>query len=837
MSTVVHVPSDGLLEDAKYILIGEQPGRTEMRVGKPFSGPAGKVLDECLNAVGISRFECYKTNVIKTLDKPLEHYITQSRSGISVSSDGQFFFRLLDEEIQKAPKDAVFVLLGNVALYAVAQRWGITKWRGSPIHPVGLTQWAVPVIHPATVLPPKRVYKNKLLIQHDLLRAKNLREGDLVPQQPVVKWLLTEQEVLNALSELYADGLNGIPVDYDIEIHNMEVSCISFTTKDNFAYVIPFLNERGDIFSPQAETEIWIRIAQLLEDSRVAKRGQNITFDSHFLLRKYGIKIAGQLDDTMVMQNTLMMDYPKGLDFITSIWTTLPYYKDDGKNFFRQGGKWETLWQYNGSDSIACRTAAPKQLEALQKQDNLPAYRRSAKLIPILTYMQEHGIRVDVDGMVKEFHRLKEEEVRLLDELSSMAGFALNPNSPKQLKEYLYGKLGYKPYVNRKTGGESTDNIAMKRLKRLGVKEAGLILRIRKVRKITGTYIPLNEDGWPKKVDLDGRIRCSYNPSGTKFSRLSSSENIFETGMNMQNWPHDLRRFLLADEGYIFYSPDLSQAENRIVAYVGNIGPMIECFETGKDVHKLTAALIFQKPVDEISNVDGSSKLGDGTQSERFWGKKANHGLNYDYGYRSFAILYEIPEKEAKWIVDRYHAAYPGVRLGYHAYVKSLLLSNRTVLNLMGRKTKFLDEWGDSLFKEAYSCIPQGTVGDVINERGLEFIYYSEDSDFAPVELLTQTHDDIAFQVPVTTPWIQHARILRKLRASLETPLTTHYGREFVIPSDISIGLNMHKESGAELKAKKFPKTDEELARFLKETYHQLTTKELTKTADRTMWS
>ena len=151
----------------------------------------------------------------------------------------------------------------------------------------------------------------------------------------------------------------------------------------------------------------------------------------------------------------------------------------------------------------------------------------------------------------------------------------------------------------------------------------------------------------------------------------------------MQNIPHSLLKYFLFDKDYIGYRIDLSQAENRIVAYVGNISQMIEAFENGIDVHKLTGSLIFQKPVEEITDEDGTCALGDGTHSERFWAKKANHGLNYDLGYRSFALLYELQEREAMWIVDRYHMAYPGVRNNYHALVKRLLREGRTIENLM----------------------------------------------------------------------------------------------------------------------------------------------------------
>jgi len=304
------------------------------------------------------------------------------------------------------------------------------------------------------------------------------------------------------------------------------------------------------------------------------------------------------------------------------------------------------------------------------------------------------------------------------------------------------------------------------------------------------------------------------------FSRLSSSENIFGTGMNLQNWPDRALQFLKPDDGYVYYSMDLSQAENRIVAYVGQIPQMIHAFETGQDVHKLTASLIFGKPYDEISSEDGSCSLGSGEYSERFWGKKANHGLNYDLGYRNFAFYYEIPESEGKFIVERYHAAYPGVRNGYHAYVRAQLQRGRTVTNLMGRRTTFLDEWSDKLFKKGYACIPQGTVGDVINERGVSYIYYNQ-IDFKPVEILSQVHDSIGFQIPLSVGWEVHADMLLKIRRSLETPLTIH-GRDFSIPADLLMGLSLSKSQGIEMKGDRFPRTTPELAKLLENNYNAL---------------
>ena len=411
-------------------------------------------------------------------------------------------------------------------------------------------------------------------------------------------------------------------------------------------------------------------------------------------------------------------------------------------------------------------------------------------------------------GMRARSVSMKEEVSTLLAELETVAGEPLNPNSPKQLKDYFYIKKGYHPYKKRGTGKVTTDDDAMKRLVKQGVREAGLIQEIRGLKKAASTYLDV------EKVDEDGYYRCSYNPVGTRYARLSSSSNIFGSGGNMQNWPHDLLQYLLPDPNHVYYSFDLAQAENRIVAYVGRITPMIQAFESGQDLHKLTASLIFNKPPDQISDEPGSCSLGSGKFSERFWGKKSNHGLNYDLGYKSFSQIYEIPERDAKFIVEGYHSAYPGVRSTFHTYVRQHLATNRTLTNLMGRRTLFLEEWGDSLFKEAYACIPQGTVGDVINERGLEFCYYNQDQ-FKPLSLLVQVHDSIGFQIPLSVPWAEHARMLIAIKKNLEIPLTIH-GQTFVVPADLTYGFSLGKKQCKELKHSRFPDTEEALAEILK---------------------
>ena len=784
-----YVRPEGNPETALIALVGEQPGRQEIISGKPFVGPAGNVLNEIINGIGLPRSSCYITNVIKDLDYPLKHYISFSDGG-TYSKEGYDYKEALFTELNSL-KANVIIALGWVSLNALCDRPGIGKWRGSVLENPKLPgKYIIPSHHPATVLPSfkegKRkegIYTNKLLIQFDIKRGRDIAINGLKKKERTLIISPSFKDAIQYLIEIETQGLMGLTIDLDIELMNEEISCISWASNSRVAMSIPFIDSKGSYFSVGQEIELWKVMARILENSKIRKRGQYFIFDTHFLLRKYGIKTRN-VDDTMVAQKIIMPDYPVGLDFITSIWTDQEYYKDEGKQYF-SGGNWPKLWQYNCTDSLMCAEAFPKQLIELRKQDNIPTYNRQVRMIEPLLYMMERGIKIDVEGMTKRYNEREIEIADLREELNKMVGFELNANSPKQLVNHFYKTKGIKPY--KKDGKVTTEEKAMVRIARKGYKEARKILEIRRAIKNRSTYLN------PEKVDKDGRMRCSYNPVGTRYSRISSSKNIFGTGNNLQNQPHDVLQYFLADEGYVHYTIDLSQAENRIVAYYGKIPQMIECFETGQDVHSLTASMITGISVDEIKRQDKENvfcELGDGLHTWRFYGKKSDHSLNYDLGYKNFSLTLEIPEKEGKFLVERYHLAYPGIRGNYHEDVKKSLAKDRSLTNLFGRKTVFLGEWGDSLFKEAFSCIPQGTVGDMINEWGVEYIYYNQ-SLFAPIELQTQIHDSIGFQIPLSHDWEEHARMLRLIKNSLEQPLTLPNGDKFSIPVEIKMGLNM----------------------------------------------
>lgn len=808
-----YVQARGPIE-SNILLVGESPTLKDLSFRDPIAGPPGNNLQECLQVAGLDKSQCRRTLVIKDLDNPYTKYINiDARKGkiLNTTPIWDHYLEILTEELLQG-KHNIVVAMGNLALLALCDRWGINKWRGSILESTLVEgQKVIPLIHPNVYTKDKLysnpdAYLNKYLIINDLKKVAKEQEFPEIKLTPLQLHIRPDYtQTMAFLTNCYEKGLEGTIIDYDIETYNNELGSISFTFGDNSSLCIPFVYEKGDYFNPDEELQVLQKIALILECPNIMKRGQNIIFDGHYLLRKYGIRCQSLCHDTMVAQQMIWPELPKGLDFITSIWTDIPYYKQDGKIWLQGTGSFERGWQYNCLDSIATNIAHSHQLKKITKMGNLSTYERQCALIEPLVYMMESGIKVDMEGMRKETLNMGDQLAQLKEEFTSIAG-DINPLSPEQLCSYFYVKKQLPPYTN--DGKLTTDETALKRIARKGHKEAALVLEIRKLTKRISTYTDA------KKIDSDGRLRCSYNPVGTKFSRISSSENLFGTGMNMQNIPHDLRTYLIADPGYIIYSLDGSQFENRIVAYVGNIPQMIAAFEQGIDVHNMTASLTWSiihgkpLPIDEVNS-----------EQRQELGKRPNHAFNYGYGHKSYALKYMLPESTALQIYKAYHKAYPGIEHGYWAYVRQCLAESRTLTNLMNRVTTFLGNWNPQLLYAAYSCIPQGTCGDVINERGINHVYY--DSYYKPVRLMAQIHDEIVMQVPLDIPISEHAKILIRIKESMEQPLRFR-DKEFIIPVDLNVNDNMNKSMGVELKRKKFSTDPKVLAQTLSEAINKI---------------
>jgi len=350
---------------------------------------------------------------------------------------------------------------------------------------------------------------------------------------------------------------------------------------------------------------------------------------------------------------------------------------------------------------------------------------------------------------------------------------------------------------------------------RKGLYEATLVQDIRGMRKMIGTYLDMD-------YDKDGRLRCSYNPRGTKFGRLSSAKTIFGTGMNMQNLPLEFKGFLVPDPGSLMWEIDKKGAEWVAVAYLSGDANMIKVIEEELDPHAYTAHLMTGLPIELIKEEDslightndpslvaaGRAKLIKSspanqhayegaeflprTMTIRQCGKKSNHGLNYDEGYKMFALINEMLEGEAKRICHMYkHTVYPGVNI-WHKSIQNKLQQDRTLTNCFGRSMRFLGRWDDKLFKEAYSFLPQSTVVDIVNS-GMEQTYYDTHPDMMETEELAQVHDSIMGQTELRGDYQKMARVFKTIGGYME-PTIEYGGREFTIQNELKIGIDNWKD-------------------------------------------
>lgn len=294
----------------------------------------------------------------------------------------------------------------------------------------------------------------------------------------------------------------------------------------------------------------------------------------------------------------------------------------------------------------------------------------------------------------------------------------------------------------------------------------------------------------------------------------------------------------------MFVEFDKAGAEWVLVAYLSGEQQMIDVVETGKSPHVVTGSLISRAPQELIekeekflkgqSNPDTIEELRKKHVPELFssgyflsrvmtirqMGKKSNHALNYDMGYRRFALENEMEEKEASKIVDLYKTqAYPGIKT-WHAEVREQLRENRTLVNLLGRSYEFKDAWGDDLFRLAYSYVPQSTVADIIFKAKIA-IWKSKKLG-KNWELLVQVHDSILLQY-LGDSLGELVEGIRLIEGMLDIPLKAR-GRSFTIKTEVKLGLAWSKMSGFIP-----PKKDKDLQKEIKTLCGKLNVKTLSR--------
>ena len=496
------------------------------------------------------------------------------------------------------------------------------------------------------------------------------------------------------------------------------------------------------------EKDALAALKPLLEAAGVLKIGQNVKFDLQiFALR--GIAMA-PIDDTMLMSYVLDAGRSAhGMDALAEKWLvhkTIHYGDVAGT------GKAQVCFDQVAIDKATEYAAEDADVTLrlwMILKSQLVAHGMTSvyetlerPLVPVLATMERRGISIDRQTLSRLSGEFAQTAARLEDEIKVLAGGEpLNPGSPKQIGDILFGKLGLGgPNAKKtKTGAWSTSASILEDLAEQGHELPQRILDWRQVSKLRSTYT----DALPTFVHPQThRVHTCYALAATTTGRLSSSDP------NLQNIPvrteegRKIRRAFVAEPGFKLASADYSQIELRLLAEIADIPALKQAFRDGLDIHAMTASEMFGVPVKDMPS------------EVRRRAKAINFGIIYGISAFGLANQLGIGREEAGQYIKKYFERFPGIR-DYMETTKDFCRRRGFVATLFGRKCYYPDISASNAsiraFNEraAVNATLQGTAADIIR-RAMIRMDAALAQEKLSAKMLLQVHDELVFEVPET---------------------------------------------------------------------------------------
>lgn len=753
------IPPEGPRDRPLLAIIGDAPGQHEEIQGRPFVGPSGFLLDQMLSSAGITRGECYVTNVSKV--RPPSNnfnwmYYEEGNPRFPKQILHDARREVLDELRAIRPK--VVIAMGAEALRALTPHSSITAYRGTMIESHGLR--ILPTLHPSYLLRGNAL--EQPVVVADLKKAKRQAQH---PYKPPTNFNInpTFEEVMAFLKSCPPR------VALDIETVDNTIRCVGFAWSKYNAICINLMKGYTHAWSEEQEREIMTEMDKFLRNPHVEKLIQNITYEWTVMAREYGLQIVNCVQDTMLAHHVLYPELLKGLDFQCSIYTDHPMY------WGYDSGSWESTATYNCYDVIVTFQCAEEHEKELRKRGMWEFYRNIVhRSVEALCYVQSRGVLIDLPAReeIKRQTELEMEEIK--GRIAHTLGYPLNPGSPKQVSELVYQKWKLPVQIKPQTKKPTTDDDALSSLAKKFPLHAPIlndILSIRQKRVLISTFCNMSL--------ANGRVLTSYNVAGTVTGRLASSATIDGVGGNLQNIPRgSFRRVFVPDRGKILIKADLSQAEYRVLIWKARIRRVIDRLLTDPafNIHMWNASEnIYKIPVAQV------------TETQYANAKNGVYGANYGIGWLKVSRMYNIPSADAKYIITNYHASVPEIKSVYQKEIEDELMRTRTLTNPLGRERVFLGRLDDDMYRAAYSHYCQSTIGDLINLALCDLLDWSFEAPALGLEILLQVHDELVCQC-----WEDQVEPACDLiRRALERPIQIPGTPEpLVIPAGIKVGRN-----------------------------------------------
>lgn len=823
------VPNFGSINAAVFA-IGEGPGEDEEIEGKPFVGPAGRILRGHLREAGIDpEAQVYYGNISQIRPPGNQIRAFFSDTGLPNETIVQGL-EALKLDIERVNPN-IIVPLGNYPLAMLTGRatWkkarrqgrletyytGIHDWRGSIIPDKLLGgRKCIPTFHPSFILREGREEHGTWDCDLQRIAREMLFPEIRRPQKEIlIAWPTSSWRVIwdderayhfedapytrkQLRDWLLADMSKTLTVD--IEWVGGKLLCVGMTVHRDRAIVVPIKNIAD------------LEFCKEILESGIQLNAQQAVFDVGVLEWHYGMRLMHHVGfDTMLAAHAANIELPKDLGYLDSIYTDQPFYKDMIDWKLVAAGKQSVydVYAYNGLDVWTQHQVMEEQLVYdLNDDAGRDTFEFEMQLLSPLWRISQRGMRVDREYLAQLKLQADDEQLRNEEFLADLLGVRNFNLDGDIVKELLFSILKLPIVRLTPTGKPSTDDKVLAELEirttdRLALE---IIRALREGRSAKNLKSKLLE----VEFDTDSRSRGIYNPGGTDTGRLNSKKfHPTGKGIQQQNVKRKtkIRALFIPDDGYEFGYADLERAESLIVAHESQDERMLFDHGPGQDAHKNLASYLFDLTLDDI------------TEDQRYIGKQTRHAGNYMEGWETFMINVNkyahdtgvsITAEQAKFLIGKYRELHPGL-LDWWDEIRAELLADSTLYNLLGRRRIFYGHAGQILPK-AVAFKPQSTVGDVLNVgllnlSGVESPYvrrlklwnrYADDAEFLAAhdfQLLNQVHDSVCYQYPVglrdeIQPRVRRLMavplLIKKTDQWIEIPVEVKYGKGGCVDPD-----------------------------------------------------
>jgi DNA polymerase-1 len=573
------------------------------------------------------------------------------------------------------------------------------------------------------------------------------------------------QNLLNQTSVCFDTETTGI------DALNAELVGMSFAWAKGEAFYVPFPEN-------QEEAQILVdKFKPFFENENIEKIGQNIKYDLK-ILSHYGVQIKGKLFDTMIAHYLINPDMRHNMDVLSE--TYLKYSPKSIEDLIGKKGKnqksmrdvsLEEIKEYAAEDADVTYQLKQNFSPILDKAETKKLFNEiEIPLIPVLAAMELEGINLDVPFLKEMSVEMAIESSALEQKIYETAGEKFNLASPKQLGDVLFDKMkiGGAKQKKTKTGQYATGEEILSYLANDNpiVKD---ILDWRQMVKLQSTYI----DALPNQVDKKtGRVHTDYMQTVAATGRLSSNNP------NLQNIPIRTERgrlirkaFIARDENYILVSADYSQIELRIIAALSGEENMIKAFQNNEDIHRSTAAKVFNVPLEEV------------TKEQRSNAKTVNFGIIYGVSAFGLSNQTSLSRKESAELIDAYYATYPKLK-SYMSNQVDFARENGYVQTVLGRRRYLKDINSANMMvksgaeRNAVNAPIQGSAADIIKIAMIN-IHKKLTSENWKSKMLLQVHDELVFDV--------HNSELEKIKPMIKHEMENAFKMD--VPLDVEIGV------------------------------------------------